>query len=88
MFFFTGCVILATGIYMVIKGRNKNNNLKKYEDENRLADGMVYFKNIEASRTHGAKRNLYRVITVMGFFTGLFGLIFIGYGVNIFTHTM
>ena len=88
MFFFTGCLILAIGIYMVIKGRNKNNNLKKYEDENRLADGMVYFNNIEAERTHGANRNLYRVITVMGFFTGFFGLIFIGYGLSIFTHTM
>lgn len=88
MFLPTGCIILATGIYMVIKGRNKTNELKKYEDQNRLPDGIVQFNDIEASRTHGANRNLYKVITVMGFFTGLFGTIFIGYGLNIFTHTM
>ena len=88
MFLLTGCIILATGIYMLIKGRNKTNDLIKYEDENRLPDGMVQFKDIKASRTHGANRNMYKVITVMGFFTGLFGIIFIGYGLNIFTHTM
>ena len=88
MFLLTGCIILATGLYMVIKGRNKTHDLKYYEDENRLPDGMVQFNNIEASRTHSANRNLYKVITVMGFFTGLFGIIFIVYGLIIFTHTM
>ncbi len=88
MFLPTGCVILAVGIYMVIKGRNTTNALKKYENENHLLDGTVYFDDIKSSRTHGANKNLYRVITVMGFFTGIFGLIFIGYGLNIFTHAM
>ena len=88
MFLLTGCAILATGIYMFIKGRNKTRTLKKYEAENRLSDDTVYFDTIEASRTHAANKNLYRVITAMGFFTGFFGLIFISYGVKIFTHTM
>jgi hypothetical protein len=38
------------------------------------------------SRTHGANKNLYRVIIIMGFFTGLFGLILIGYGLNFFIY--
>ncbi len=88
MFLPTGCVILAVGIFMVIKGRNKTNELKKYENENLRSDGTVYFDDIQASRTHGANRNLYRVIMAMGFFTGIFGLILMGYGLNIFTHAV
>jgi uncharacterized membrane protein YfcA len=88
MFLPTGCAILAAGIYMVIIGRNKIRTLKKYEDENRLSDDTVYFSAIEAARTHEANKNLYRLIAAMGFFTGFFGLIFIGYGLKIFTHTM
>jgi len=88
MFLPTGCIILAAGIYMLIRGRNKTNDLKKYENENLLSDGTVYFDDIKASRTHGANKNFYRVLTVMGFFTGIFGLIFISYGLNIFTHAM
>ena len=39
MFLPTGCIILAAGIYMLIRGRNKTNDLKKYENENLLSDG-------------------------------------------------
>lgn len=73
---------------MFIKGRNNTNDLKKYEEENLLSDGTVYFADIRASRIHSSNRNLFRVITALGFFTGFFGLIFIGYGLNIFTDTM
>ena len=88
MFLITGCIIMAAGIFMVRKGRGASRSLSRYEDENRLEDGTVHFKNIESSRTHGANKNLSKVITALGFFTGLFGLILIGYGLNIFTHSM
>jgi len=88
MFTITGCIFLSAGIFMIIKGRKKNKLLEKYEQENRSSDGLVQFDNIESSRTHGANKNLYRVIIIMGFFTGLFGLILIGYGVNFFIHTV
>ncbi|MCP3871959.1 MAG: hypothetical protein GY699_02245 [Desulfobacteraceae bacterium] len=84
--FVTGCIFLSAGIFMVIKGRKKTKLLEKYEQENRSSDGTIQFDNIELSRTHGANKNLYRVIVAMGFSTGLFGVILIGYGVNLFTY--
>jgi hypothetical protein len=84
MFIVTGFVILSAGIFMVITGRKKNKLLENYEQENRSSDGEVQFDNIELSRTHGANKNLYRVIIIMGFFTGLFGVTLIGTGLNIF----
>ena len=88
MFIVTGCIILSAGIFMMITGRKKTKLLEKYELENRSSDGTVQFDSIEQSRTHGANKNLYKVIITMGFFTGLFGMILIGYGLNIFTHSM
>ena len=73
-------------MFMVIKGRKKTKLLEKYEQENRSLDGSIQFNSIELSRTHGANRNLYRVIIIMGFFTGLFGLILIGYGLDFFIY--
>jgi hypothetical protein len=86
MFIITGCIFLSAGIFMVIKGRKKNKILEKYEQENRSSDGSIQFDRMELSRTHGANKNLYRVIIIMGFFTGLFGLILIGYGLNFFIY--
>ncbi len=88
MFLLTGCVILAVGIFMFIKGWNQTNDLRRYEEENLNTDGTVYFANIHASRTHGANKNLYLILKVMGFFTSIFGLIFIGYGLNIFINQL
>jgi len=87
MFLITGVIILSAGIFMVITGFKKTKLLEKYEQENRSLDGSIQFDNIESSRTHGANKNLYRVIIIMGFFTGIFGLILIGYGVNFFIYT-
>jgi hypothetical protein len=84
MFIVTGCIILSAGILMFIIGRKKTKLLEKYEQEHKSSDGSIQFDNIVLSRTHGANKNLYRVIIVMGFFTGLFGLILIGYGLNFF----
>jgi hypothetical protein len=86
MYIITGCIFLSAGIFMVIKGRKKTKLLKKYEQENRSSDGSIQFNSIELSRTHGANKNLYRVIIIMGFFTGLFGLILIGYGLDFFIY--
>ena len=86
MFIITGCIFLSAGMFMMIKGRKRNKLLEKYEQENQSSDGSIQFDSIELSRTHGANKNLYRVIIIMGFFTGLFGLILIGYGVNFFIY--
>jgi hypothetical protein len=83
----TGCIILLAGICMFITGRKKSKLLKKYEQDHRSSDGTVKFDSITLSLTHGANKNLYRVITIMGFFTGVFGMIFIGYGLHFFTYT-
>ena len=82
----TGCVILSAGIYMFTKGRNTTNRLKKYEKENRDPEGTIQFDNLASSRTHMANKNLARVITVMGFFTALFGLSLLGYGLGLFAY--
>ena len=82
----TGCIILLAGICMFITGRKKSKLLEKYEQEHCSSDGTVKFDSTALSRTHGANKNLYRVITIMGFFTGLFGLILIGYGLHFFTY--
>jgi hypothetical protein len=86
MYIITGCIFLSAGIFMVIKGLKNTKLLKKYEQENRSSDGSIQFNSIELSRTHGANKNLYRVIIIMGFFTGLFGLILIGYGLDFFIY--
>ncbi len=86
MFIVTGCIILSAGIFMVVNGRKKTILLKKYEQDNQSSDGSIQFINIKSSRTHGANKNLYTVIIAMGFFTGLFGLILIGYGLNFFIY--
>ncbi len=86
MFTITGCIFLSAGIFMVIKGFKKTKLLKRYEQENRSSDGSIQFDSMALSRTHGANKNLYRVIIIMGFFTGLFGLILMGYGLNFFIY--
>ena len=83
----TGCIILLAGICIFITGRKKSKLLEKYEQEHRASDGTVKFDSTASSLTHGANKNLYRVITIMGFFTGFFGMIFIGYGLYFFTYT-
>ena len=88
MFIITGCIFLSAGMFMVIKGRKKNKLLEKYEQENLSSDGLVQFDSIQSSRTHGANKNLNRVIIIMVFFTGLFGLILIGYGLNFFIYAV
>ncbi len=86
MFTVTGCIILSAGIFMVVNGCKKTKLLKKYEQENKSSDGSIQFASMQLSRTHGANKNLYKVIIAMGFFTGLFGLILIGYGLNFFIY--
>ena len=60
---------------MVIKAREKTNTLKKYERENRSADGVVKFASIDLSRAHTADKGLYTVVGIVGFFIGVFGLL-------------
>ncbi len=75
-----GSLFLSIGIFMVTKAYKKTGALKKYEFENSSSDGEVVFDSVTSSRTHAANRNLFRVIGVFGFFVGLLGLIFVGYG--------
>ena len=82
----TGCVILYAGIFMFRKGRKKTQQLTQYEKDNRNPDGSIYFKDVALSRTHGANKNLSMVVTIMGFFTTVFGIILITYGLNIFSY--
>lgn len=85
-FLIGGSIILAIGIFMVLKGRKETNILKTYESENRSSDGEVHFDTSESSRVHGANKALYLVITVFGFFVGVFGVILLGYGFGVFHH--
>ncbi len=75
-----GSLFLLIGIFMVAKAYKETGTLKKYELENSASDGDVIFDSKASSRTHAANRNLYRVIGVFGFFVGLLGIIFMGYG--------
>ncbi len=76
----TGSFIFVIGIFMVIKAFKKTKMLNKFEFEHRASNGEVIFDSKASSRTHVANKNLYRVIGVFGFFVGLLGLIFMGYG--------
>ena len=78
--FVVGSIILAAGIFMVIKARKSISSLEKYELENQSSDGKVNFDSSASSRTHYANKNLYKVIFYTGSFVGLFGLVFLGYG--------
>ena len=81
--FIVGSIILAASIFMVKKGRKETIALEKYEIENRGPDGLVNFDSIESSRTHTANKGLYKVITIVGWFVGLFGIIILGTGLNL-----
>ena len=69
-----GSILIAVSIFMVIKARKQTAALKKYEFENRSADGEVKFASIESSRDHTADKGLYLVMGYFGFFLGIFGV--------------
>jgi hypothetical protein len=69
-----GSILLALGVFMVIKARKQTTSLKKYEFENRSADGVVEFSSIDSSRAHSADKGLYIFIGIIGFFVGIFGV--------------
>lgn len=64
----------------MVKGSKRYRRLEKYEQKNRTPDGEILFKSRADLRSHGAEKNLSKVIVIMGFFTGVSGMIFIGYG--------
>lgn len=78
-----GSILVAISIFMVIKARKKMTVLKKYEFENRSADGVVEFASIELSRTHAADKGLYTVLGIVGFFVGIFGVTLLVAGFNL-----
>jgi hypothetical protein len=77
-----GSILVAISIFMVTKARRKTTALKKYEFENRSADGVVEFASIDLSRTHAADKGLYTVLGIVGFFVGVFGVVLLVAGVN------
>ena len=78
-----GSILVAISIFMVIKARKKMTALKKYEFENRSADGVVEFASIDLSRAHAADKGLYTVLGIVGFFVGIFGVLLLVAGVNV-----
>ncbi|MCF6238158.1 MAG: hypothetical protein L3J79_04980 [Candidatus Marinimicrobia bacterium] len=70
-----GSILVAISIFMVTKARSKTTALKKYEFENRSADGVVEFASIDLSRSHAADKGLYTVLGIVGFFMGVFGVV-------------
>ena len=78
-----GTILVVISIFMVIKARKKKAILKAYELENRSADGVVEFANIDLSRAHEADKGLYTVIGIVGFFVGVFGVMLLVAGLNL-----
>ena len=78
-----GTILVALSIFMVIKTRKKITALKKYERENRSADGVVEFASISVSRSHSADKGLYTVMGLVGFFVGVFGIALLVAGFDI-----
>ena len=78
-----GSILVAISIFTVTKARSKTTALKKYEFENRSADGIVKFANIELSRAHAADKGLYTVLGIVGFFVGVFGVVLLVVGFNL-----
>jgi hypothetical protein len=78
-----GSILVAISIFMVIKAREKTTALKKYEFENRSADGVVEFASIDLSRAHAADKGLYTVLGIVGFFVGVLGVILLVTGLNL-----
>jgi len=78
-----GSIFVAISIFMVSKARKNTIALKKYEFENRSADGVVEFANIDLSRAHAADKGLYTVLGIVGFFVGVLGLVLMVAGVNL-----
>ena len=78
-----GSILVAISIFMVTKARSKMTALKKYEFENRSADGVVEFASIDLSRAHAADKGLYTVLGIVGFFVGVFGVVLLVAGFNL-----
>ncbi len=78
-----GSILVAISIFMGITARKKMTALKKYEFENRSADGIVEFASIDLSREHTADKGLYAVLEMIGFFVGLFGVVLFVAGFNL-----
>ena len=75
-----GSIFVGISVFMVLKSRKKMAILKKYESENRSADGTVEFENIDLSRAHTADKGLYTVIGIFGFFVGVLGVVLVATG--------
>lgn len=78
-----GSMLSALSIFVVLKANKKTAALKKYESENRSADGVVAFASIDVSRTHAADKGLYTVMGIVGFCVGLLGLALLVAGINV-----
>ncbi len=78
-----GSILVAISIFMVTKARKKLTTLKEYEFENRSADGVVEFANIDLSRAHTADKGLYTVLGIVGFCVGLVGVALLVAGFNV-----
>ena len=78
-----GSILVAISIFMVIKARKKTTAFKKYEFENRATDGVVEFASIESSASHEADKGLYKVVGIVGFFVGVFGVALLVAGFNL-----
>ncbi len=76
----TGGFFIIVGVLMMVTAYKRTKSLKRFEFEHRAANGEVLFNSKSSSRTHAANTNLYRVVGIFGFFVGLLGLIFLGYG--------
>jgi hypothetical protein len=77
-----GNILVVISIFMVIKARKKTTALKEYELENRSVDGIVEFASIDLSRAHAADKGLYTVISIVGFFVGILGVVLLVAGFN------
>ena len=78
-----GSILVVVSILAVTNVRKKMTALKRYELDNRSPDGIVEFENIDISRAHTADKGLYTVLSIVGFFVGVFGIVLLIEGINL-----
>ena len=68
-----GVLIIAFGFFITIKGARINQEIRKYEFENRTDGGVVKFENYEANVAHNRKQMRANLVLKLGGFIAVVG---------------
>jgi len=75
-----GVLIIAFGFFITIKGARINQEIRKYEFENRTDGGTVKFKDFDSSLEHNRKQMRAKFVQGLGLFIAVIGAFVVASG--------